>query len=126
MLNLSRIVGFIATVNPAEAKRFYTETLGLQLVDENPFALVFKSGDITLRVQKVETLVTPPYTSLGWEIEDIAAAVQDLTSKGVKFQRFEGLPQDEMGIWLTPDGSQVAWLQDPDGNTLSLTEHVAT
>ena len=125
MLSVSSIVGFMATVNPAEAKHFYHEILGLQLIDENPFALVFKSGDTTLRVQKVETLVTPPYTSLGWEIEDIAAVVQDLISKGVKFQRFEDLLQDEMGVWLTPDGSKVAWFQDPDGNTLSLTEHVA-
>ena len=122
---LSKVVGFIGTAKPVEAKYFYETTLGLRLVEETPFALVFTSGDTTVRAQKVETVVTPPYTSLGWEIINIDTAVQQLTSKGVKFQSFEGLPQDELGIWLTPDGSRVAWFHDPDGNTLSLTEHVA-
>ena len=126
MSSLSRMVGFIGTVRPVESKRFYEETLGLRFVDENPFAIVFASGDTTVRVQKVETLTTPPYTSLGWEVTDIAAVAQQLTSRGVVFQRFEGLPQNELGIWLTSDGSQVAWFKDPDGNMLSLTEHVAT
>ena len=122
MLMLSKMVGFIGTAKPAEAKYFYEKTLGLRLEEETPFALVFTSGDTTVRVQKVETVVTLPYTALGWEVTDIATAVQHLTSRGVKFQRFEGLPQNELGIWLTPDGAQVAWFHDADGNTLSLTE----
>ena len=122
MLILSNVVGFIGTAKPGEAKHFYEQILGLGLVEETPFALVFISGDTTVRVQKVETVVTPPYTSLGWEITNIATAVQHLTSQGVKFLGFEGLPQDELGIWHTPDGSKVAWFHDPDGNTLSLTD----
>jgi catechol 2,3-dioxygenase-like lactoylglutathione lyase family enzyme len=125
MLNTSKLVGFVGTTKPAEAKRFYEQCLGLQLLEESPFALVFVSGNTTVRVQKVQALATPPYTSLGWEVKDIASTVLHLTSKGVEFQYFEGLPQDEAGIWRTPDGSQVAWFRDPDGNTLSLTEHVA-
>jgi len=124
MLSTSRVVGFIGTVNPVEAKRFYEHSLGLELLEESPYALVFSSGDTTVRIQKVQELVTPPYTSLGWDVSDIATTVQQLTSRGVEFQRFDGLPQDDAGIWLTPDGSQVAWFRDPDGNTLSLTEHV--
>ncbi|MEO8152557.1 MAG: VOC family protein [Rhizobacter sp.] len=125
MLNTSKLVGFVGTTKPAEAKRFYEQSLGLQLVEESPFALVFASGGTTVRVQKVQSLSTPPYTSLGWEVKDIAATVQHLSSRGVEFQRYDGLPQNEAGIWRTPDGSQVAWFRDPDGNTLSLTEHVA-
>ncbi|MEM9007580.1 MAG: VOC family protein [Cyanobacteria bacterium P01_F01_bin.86] len=124
MLNTAKVVGFVGTIRPAEARRFYEESLGLQLLEESPFALVFASGGTTLRVQKVQAVVTPPCTSLGWEVADIAATVQHLTSKGVEFQHFKGLPQNEAGIWLTPDGSQIAWFRDPDGNTLSLTEHV--
>ena len=124
MLTTSKVVGFVGTVRPAEARHFYEQILGLQLLEESPFALVFTSGGTTVRVQKVQAVVTPPYTSLGWEVVDIAATVQHLTSKGVEFQHFEGLPQNEAGIWLTPDGSQIAWFRDPDGNTLSLTEHV--
>jgi len=45
-----------------------------------------------------------------------------LTAKGVRFERFDRLPQDELGIWTTPDGSRVAWFKDPDGNTLLLTQ----
>jgi catechol 2,3-dioxygenase-like lactoylglutathione lyase family enzyme len=61
---------------------------------------------------------------LGWEVRDIVQTVRYLTNKGVEFQRFDGLPQDEAGIWQTPDGSRVAWFRDPDGNTLSLTQRV--
>ena len=93
-----------------------------QACGRDTFRTRFPSGDTTVRVQKVETVVTLPYTALGWEVTDIATAVQHLTSRGVKFQRFEGLSQDELGIWLTPDGAQVAWFHDADGNTLSLTE----
>ena len=125
MLSQSKIVGFVGTIRPTAARLFYEKKLGLQLIEENPFSLVFASGDTTVRVQKVDTLITPPYTSLGWEVTDIETAVQHLTSNGVVFQHIEGLPQNDLGIWCTPDGSQVAWFQDPDGNTLSLTEHVA-
>ena len=125
MLNTSKMVGFVGTVKPDEAKQFYEQKLGLELLEESPYALVFASGQTTIRVQKVQELVTPPYTSLGWEVLDIAGAVGQLTSNGVEFQRFEGLLQNDAGIWKTPDGSQIAWFQDPDGNTLSLTEHAA-
>ncbi|MEP6823315.1 MAG: VOC family protein [Ramlibacter sp.] len=125
MLNTSKLVGFVGTSRPAEAMRFYEQSLGLKLLEESPFALVFLSGDTTVRIQKVQSVAAPPYTSLGWEVTDIAAAVRSLVSKGVVFQHYEGLPQDEAGIWRTPDGSRVAWFRDPDGNTLSLTEHAA-
>ncbi len=123
MLNTATVVGFAATAKPAEAKRFYQQSLGLDLVEESPFALVFRSGNTTVRIQIVPTVISPPYTSLGWEVPDIAAAVQQLVSRGVEFQLFEGLPQNDDGIWRTPDGAQIAWFLDPDGNTLSLTEH---
>jgi len=123
MLTTSKIVGFVATTKPDEAKQFYEKKLGLKLLEQSPFALVFRSGDTTVRVQKVESLSAAPYTSLGWDVLDITATVQQLTSNGVVFQRFDGLPQNDAGIWQTPDGSQVAWFEDPDGNTLSLTEY---
>ena len=126
MLSKSKIVGFVGTTKPAEAKHFYQQQLGLELLEESPFALVFTAGSTTVRVQKVEVLVTPPYTSLGWEVTDIDATVKALTLKGVEFQHFEGLPQNEAGIWITPPGSKIAWFKDPDGNTLSLTEHAST
>ena len=123
MLNTAKTVGFAATAKPTEAKRFYQHSLGLELTEESPFALVFRSGNTTVRIQIVPTVISPPYTSLGWEVADIQATVQQLASRGVEFQFFEGLPQNDDGIWSTPDGAQIAWFLDPDGNTLSLTEH---
>jgi hypothetical protein len=55
-------------------------------------------------------------------VPDIRAAAQQLVAKGVLFQRYEGMKQDNLGIWLSPGGSQICWFKDPDGNTLSLTQ----
>jgi catechol 2,3-dioxygenase-like lactoylglutathione lyase family enzyme len=63
-----------------------------------------------------------PYTTLGWVVRDIASVIEALVGRGVTFERFAGLPQDRLGIWRTPDGAQVAWFRDPDGNLLSITE----
>ena len=96
--------------------------LGLSLVEDSPFALVFDSNGTTLRVQKVEQVTPAPYTALGWQVTDIEASVRSLRAKGAVFQRYEGLSQDALGIWKSPSGAKVAWFRDPDGNTLSLTE----
>ena len=53
---------------------------------------------------------------------DINAAVRELSHKGVVFERYTGMPQDDVGVWTTPDGAKVAWFKDPDGNVLSLTQ----
>ena len=91
-------------------------------MEDQPFALVFDTGGHQLRVQKVETVVPQPYTSAGWEVEDIEQSVTNLTDKGVRMERYPFLQQDETGIWTTPDGAQIAWFKDPDGNVLSLTQ----
>jgi len=122
MLSESKIVAFVATARPEEARHFYESILGLTLVEDGPFALVFDANRTTVRVQKVQAVSRAGYTSLGWEVDDIKAAMQHLLKKGVSFERYESLPQNEEGIWRTPDGSSVAWFRDPDGNTLSLTE----
>jgi catechol 2,3-dioxygenase-like lactoylglutathione lyase family enzyme len=75
-----------------------------------------------LRVTAVPDAPRAGYTVLGWRVADIAAAVGDLTAKGVVFIRYEGMEQDENGVWTAPGGEQVAWFSDPDGNVLSLTQ----
>jgi len=52
----------------------------------------------------------------------LRACIDELTGRGVSFERYDRLPQDECGIWRSPSGAQVAWFKDPDGNTLSLTQ----
>lgn len=118
----SKLIAFSATANPAKSKIFYSEILGLKLLEESPFAIVFDANGTTLRVQKVESVNPPPYTVLGWEVPDIIATAQTLTDQGVVFERFDKLPQDKHGVWTTPDGAKIAWFKDTDGNTLSLTQ----
>jgi hypothetical protein len=59
---------------------------------------------------------------VGWHVHDITASIEALGRAGVRFTRYDGMEQDELGIWTTPGGDQVAWFADPDGNTLSLTQ----
>jgi len=122
MLKSRPIVAFVATTNPKRAKAFYAKTLGLRLVSEDGFALAFDAGGTMLRVAIVHTLQPAGYTVLGWIVPDIAKAVRDLVNRGVTFQRFEWMSQDDLGIWSSPSGARVAWFTDPDSNTLSLTE----
>lgn len=122
ILNKSKLICFAATTKPAETKAFYGDTLGLSLVDDGPFALVFDANGTMLRVQKVRQLSPAAYTTLGWEVGDIRSTIKQLNKKGVRFQRYDGVPQDELGVWTTPEGSKVAWFKDPEGNILSLTE----
>ena len=61
----------------------------------------------------------------GWRVDDIASKVNELMSRGVVFERFEGMPQSSSGVWTSPTGAQVAWFKDPDGNALSLTQFKA-
>jgi hypothetical protein len=91
-------------------------------VSEDPFALVFDAHGTMLRVTNVAEVAAAQYTVLGWEVPNILAATKDLSAAGVKFERYPGLPQDELGIWTAPSGAKVAWFKDPDGNTLSLTQ----
>jgi catechol 2,3-dioxygenase-like lactoylglutathione lyase family enzyme len=121
-LGEAKLVGFGATANAERAKAFYAGTLGLRLVDDSPFALVFDANGTTLRIQKVDAVTTAGYTALGWEVGDIHAAVRTLTRAGVRFQRYAGMDQDASGIWRSPSGADVAWFHDPDGNTISLTQ----
>jgi len=121
-MKLDTPIAFLATANPEAARKFYEGTLGLPFVADDPFALVFRTGPIELRIAKVEKHTPPQGTALGWSVPDIAAAVADLQSRGVVFERFPGMPQDESGVWTSPGGAQVAWFKDPDGNLLSITQ----
>jgi len=122
MLGSARLVAFAATRDPERSKAFYETVLGLRLVADEPFALVFDASGTTLRVQKVQNLPKIEHTVLGWEVPDIRRAVATLRSKGIAFERYSFLEQDADGIWQTPAGARIAWFKDPDGNILSLTQ----
>jgi catechol 2,3-dioxygenase-like lactoylglutathione lyase family enzyme len=92
------------------------------VVEQNDFACVLDANGTMLRVTAVPEVAHASYTVLGWRVAGITAAVRDLTARGVTFLRFDGMDQDDDGIWTTPGGEKVAWFADPDGNTLSLTQ----
>ncbi len=114
---------FTATADAAASQLFYCEVLGLQLVEDAPFATVYNINGTMFRVQKVERVDPLPYTALGFSVEDIEKKISTLSEKGVVFERYQFLSQDDLGIWTTPDGARIAWFKDPDGNVISLSQH---
>jgi predicted enzyme related to lactoylglutathione lyase len=122
MLSKSKIVTFIATRNPESAKDFYEQTLGLTLITDDAFAIVFDANGVMLRAQKVQEYTPANHTVLGWDVIDIQTEVKELIRRGVKCERYEWLEQDELGVWRAPSGAKIAWFKDPDGNVLSLTQ----
>jgi catechol 2,3-dioxygenase-like lactoylglutathione lyase family enzyme len=122
MLSTCDVIAFVATADPERSRQFYESTLGLRLVSDEPFALVFDAGGTMLRVQKAGAFQPHPFTALGWRVDDIAAEVRRLSEAGVSFVRYPHFEQDALGVWHAPGGAKVAWFRDPDGNTLSFTE----
>jgi catechol 2,3-dioxygenase-like lactoylglutathione lyase family enzyme len=122
MLQSSAVIAFAASADLREARVFYEQALGLRLIEQNDFACVFDANGTMLRVTAVAEVARPGYTVLGWRVPDIAATVRGLTARGVEFLRYDGMDQDENGVWTTPGGDKVAWFTDPDGNVLSLTQ----
>jgi len=120
----AKLVAFAATTNQERAKEFYGGVLGLGLLSQDGFAVVFDANGVMLRVSTVREVAQAQYTVLGWEVSDIVRTVKELETAGVKFERYSFPGQDEMGIWTAPGGSaRVAWFKDPDGNILSISQH---
>lgn len=120
MLGRAKQVGFVGVSDLDAAEQFYGAVLGLDLVDARPFALVHDTGTTQLRITAVEQVRAAPYTVLGWIVTDLEGEMDRLASAGVTFNRYDGMTQDDRGIWTTPDGARIAWFHDPDGNNLSL------
>jgi catechol 2,3-dioxygenase-like lactoylglutathione lyase family enzyme len=106
------------------ARRFYADTLGLRVeVDEN------MGGMLTLHLGGGANVLVYPkpdhrpatFTVLNFPVEDVDRAVDELTAKGVRFERYPGFDQDEKGI-ARGQGPAIAWFTDPAGNVLSVLE----
>jgi catechol 2,3-dioxygenase-like lactoylglutathione lyase family enzyme len=122
MLSDKKLKAFVSTTDRQKAKLFYKDTLGLKLISEDDYALEFDANDAPLRVSVVEKLNPQPFTVLGWDVDDITSTIKSLNEKGISFERYEFMQQDELGIWTSPGGSKVTWFKDPDGNILSLSQ----
>ena len=124
MLGSTNIIAFIPTRDSNQARAFYEGTLGLRFVKDDGFALVFDANGIMVRIAKAPEFKPLQFTILGWQVSNIEKMAADLQKKGVHFERFGFFEQDELGIWTAPSGDKVAWFKDPDGNMLSISQHV--
>jgi catechol 2,3-dioxygenase-like lactoylglutathione lyase family enzyme len=125
MLGSSAVVAFVPSRSPRKSRSFYEDTLGLGFVSEDQFADVFDANAVMMRVvdvSSVEDFKPFHFTILGWSVDDIAKTVKGLQQRGVKFERYHRMNQDQLGIWTSPSGARVAWFEDPDGNVLSIAE----
>jgi len=124
-MQLDRIVTFLLTQNPDSSVAFFRDKLGFPFLRDDGFALVFDLNGTSLRIGKVPAHTPAQNTVLGWEVEDIGAAVKELAARGVAFEHYPNMGQDDQGICTFPSGDKVAWFKDPDGNVLSLSQHAA-
>jgi catechol 2,3-dioxygenase-like lactoylglutathione lyase family enzyme len=123
MLQTWKMMPFVGTLNVEAARAFYGGKLGLMLIEDSPYALVFDANGTNLRVTMVRDLKPAGFTVLGWEVPDIAEAVGLLEAAGIELKRYPGMVQDERGVWTAPGGAKVAWFEDPEGNILSVSQH---
>jgi catechol 2,3-dioxygenase-like lactoylglutathione lyase family enzyme len=105
-----------------QARQFYGETLGLKtsvLDEENGLLSLHLAGGRDTLVYEKPDFVPATYTILNFQVDDVEKAVDELTARGVRFERYEGFEQDEKGIAHGP-GPEIAWFKDPAGNILAV------
>lgn len=117
-------VTFIITRDRKAAEHYYGSVLELPFLFDDGFAAVFDLAGAPLRITEVAGHIPSAHPVLGWQVDDIVATVTALRDRGVAFTIYDGMGQDELGIWTAPDGkAKVAFFNDPDGNALSLTQN---
>jgi catechol 2,3-dioxygenase-like lactoylglutathione lyase family enzyme len=109
--------GFSVDDIPA-ARRFYGETLGLRVSEDNGMLTLHLAGDRDILVYPKPNHTPATYTILNFLVDDIDAAVDGLAGRGVAMARYGGMNQDEKGI--ERGGPLIAWFTDPAGNILSV------
>ena len=116
-------VAFVNVTNRERALGFYRDTLGLSLRSSDDFGDFLDMGRGLLRMTVMADHKAHAHPVVGWNVEDIRAAAEALRERGVTFAVYDGMGQDELGIWTAPDQkTKVAWFADPDGNVLSLSQ----
>jgi catechol 2,3-dioxygenase-like lactoylglutathione lyase family enzyme len=116
--NTKAFSGFAVDDIPA-ARKFYGQALGLKTSEEHGLLTLHLAGGRDTLVYPKTDHTPATYTILNFAVDDIDAAVGELTRAGVRFERYEGIDQDEKGI-CRGDGPYIAWFKDPAGNILSV------
>ena len=123
ILESAKPVVVVCTRDRVRAIDFYRDTLGLTMRQEDASAAVFEAGTTTIHIAAVADFTPHGHTMLGFLVSDVDTIVKALTRNGVAFLRLPGFPHDELGVLSLPGGKgRVAWLKDPDGNILSITD----
>ncbi|GHJ55934.1 VOC family protein [Micromonospora chersina] len=108
--------------DPDRAERFYTDVLGLRVSRDDAMGgllTLHLAGDRPVLVYPKSDHRPATYTVLNFPVPDIDRAVDDLVSRGVRFERYEGMPQDDKGV-MRGNGPSIAWFTDPAGNVFSV------
>jgi catechol 2,3-dioxygenase-like lactoylglutathione lyase family enzyme len=116
--NTKAFSGF-AVDDVAKARQFYGETLGLEVSEQHGMLTLHIAGDRPTLVYPKPDHVPAGYTILNFPVDDVDAAVDELSARGVEFEHYDGAPQDEKGI-MRGNGPDIAWFKDPAGNVLSV------
>jgi catechol 2,3-dioxygenase-like lactoylglutathione lyase family enzyme len=122
MFATTKAFSSFAVDDAQKARQFYSETLGLKasvLDEENGLLSLQLAGDRDTLVYEKPDFVPATYTILNFQVDDIERAVDDLSARGVRFERYEEFEQDEKGI-ARGQGPDIAWFKDPAGNILSV------
>src|SRR4051812_13102796 len=102
----AELVAFVPTHDLDRSDRFYRGLLGLERVDASKFANVYDAQGVQLRVTLAPESPIAAHTVVGWRVDDLGAAIARLTAAGVEFTRYDGMGQDENGIWTSPSGAR--------------------
>ena len=102
-----------------KAEQFYGETLGLRVSEQNGMLTLHLAGDRDTLVYPKDDHTPATFTILNFPVEDVDRTVEELTARGVRFERYEGFDQDEKGVFRG-GGPLIAWFKDPAGNILSV------
>ena len=122
MLENSHAYSGFAVDDLDKAQRFYGETLGLKtsVLEEGTLLQIDLAGDRPTLIYIKPDFTPASYTILNFPVEDVEKAVDDLSSNGVEFERYEGFDQDDKGIDRSGPGGGIAWFKDPAGNILAV------
>ena len=119
MLRDARAYSGFSTNDTEATKEFYGSVLGLDLTESNGIVELKLAGGGTVIAYPKENHEPASFTILNFEVDDVEKAVDELVERGVRFEKYEGFPQDEKGI-MRGHGPDIAWFKDPAGNILSV------